>query len=73
MRRHQAPQWGSKLGCCPQPTMFFNGLALTGLLRRIAVELDPTSRLKEHLVDLYRDLTSGELAGIRKVEELVVP
>jgi len=29
--------------------------------------------LKEHLVDLYRDLTSGELPGIRKVEELVVP
>ncbi len=29
--------------------------------------------LKEHLVDLYRGLTSGELVGIRKVEELVVP
>jgi predicted RNase H-like HicB family nuclease len=28
--------------------------------------------LKEHLQDLYRDLTSGELAGIRKVDELVV-
>ena len=29
--------------------------------------------LKEHLVELYRDLTSGEIPGIRKVEELVVP
>ena len=29
--------------------------------------------LKEHLIDLYGDLTSGELHGIRKVEELVVP
>jgi len=28
--------------------------------------------LKDHLCDLYRDLTSGELAGIRKVDELVV-
>lgn len=28
--------------------------------------------LKEHLKDLYRDLTSGELRGIRKSEELVV-
>lgn len=28
--------------------------------------------LKEHLRDLYRDLTSGELPGIRKVEELIV-
>ncbi len=28
--------------------------------------------LKEHLKDLYRDLTSGELPGIRKVEDLVV-
>jgi hypothetical protein len=26
--------------------------------------------LKDHLVDLYRDLTSGELPGIRKVDEL---
>jgi len=24
--------------------------------------------LKDHLVDLYRDLTGGELPGIRKVE-----
>ncbi|HUY31218.1 MAG TPA: hypothetical protein VMV69_00450 [Pirellulales bacterium] len=28
--------------------------------------------LKEHLKDLHRDLTSGELAGIRKVDELIV-
>ena len=28
--------------------------------------------LREHLLDLYRDLTSGELPGIRKVGELVV-
>jgi predicted RNase H-like HicB family nuclease len=29
--------------------------------------------LKEHLRDLYQDVTSGEIPGIRKVEELVVP
>jgi hypothetical protein len=29
--------------------------------------------LKEHLIDLYRDVTSGDLSGIRKVDELVVP
>jgi predicted RNase H-like HicB family nuclease len=29
--------------------------------------------LKEQLADLYRDLTSGELEGIRKVDELFVP
>ncbi|HOG46112.1 MAG TPA: type II toxin-antitoxin system HicB family antitoxin [Anaerolineae bacterium] len=29
--------------------------------------------LKEHLRDLYRDLTSGELTGVRRVDELVVP
>jgi hypothetical protein len=28
--------------------------------------------LKDHLWDLYDDLTSGELAGIRQVDELVV-
>lgn len=28
--------------------------------------------LKEHLKDLYHDLTSGAIAGIRKVDELVV-
>lgn len=29
--------------------------------------------LKEHLVDLHRDLTSGAVPGARKVGELVVP
>lgn len=29
--------------------------------------------LKDHLRDLYRDLTSGELSGARRVDELVVP
>jgi predicted RNase H-like HicB family nuclease len=29
--------------------------------------------LKEHLKDLYQDLTSGELPGIRRVDELSVP
>ena len=28
--------------------------------------------LKEHLRDLYNDLTSGEIPGIRKVDDLVV-
>jgi hypothetical protein len=28
--------------------------------------------LKEHLRDLYRDISSGEIPGIRKVEELVI-
>jgi len=28
--------------------------------------------LKDHLKDLYQDLTSGELPGIRRVDELVV-
>lgn len=28
--------------------------------------------LKEHLQDLYRDITSGEIPGIRKVEEMIV-
>jgi hypothetical protein len=28
--------------------------------------------LKEHLRDLYGDLTSGDVPGIRKVDELVV-
>jgi hypothetical protein len=34
---------------------------------------DSLDGLKDHLADLYRDLTSGELPGIRKVDELVVP
>jgi predicted RNase H-like HicB family nuclease len=29
--------------------------------------------LKEHLKDLYRDVTSGEVPSIRKVEEMEVP
>ena len=28
--------------------------------------------LKEHLRDLYTDLTSGELPGIREVDDLIV-
>ncbi len=28
--------------------------------------------LKDHLRDLYEDLTSGQIPGIRKVDELVV-
>ena len=28
--------------------------------------------LKAHLKDLYEDLTSGELPGIRKVDELIL-
>jgi hypothetical protein len=34
---------------------------------------DSLDDLKDHLVDLYRDLTSGEVPGIRKVDELFVP
>jgi hypothetical protein len=29
--------------------------------------------LKNHLADLYQDLTSGHIPGVRKVEELVIP
>jgi predicted RNase H-like HicB family nuclease len=29
--------------------------------------------LMEHLKDLYQDVTSGTIPGIRRVEELVVP
>ena len=28
--------------------------------------------LKEHLKDLYKNITGGDIPGIRKVEELVV-
>lgn len=28
--------------------------------------------LKDHLKDLYKDVTSGEIPGIRKVEDLVI-
>ncbi len=34
---------------------------------------DTLTDLKDHLADLYRDLTGGELAGVRKVDELVIP
>lgn len=33
---------------------------------------DTLEDLKEHLKDLYHDLMSGQLPGIRKIEELVV-
>jgi predicted RNase H-like HicB family nuclease len=33
---------------------------------------DTYEDLKEHLKDLYQDITSGELPGIRKVEELIL-
>lgn len=29
--------------------------------------------LKDHLVELYEDLTSGQIPGVRKVDELVLP
>ena len=29
--------------------------------------------LKEHLIDLYRDLSGGHVPGARKVEEFVIP
>ena len=29
--------------------------------------------LQDHLRDLFQDLTSGEIAGVRKVDELVIP
>ena len=28
--------------------------------------------LKAHLLDLYQDVTSGQIQGIRKVDELVI-
>ena len=33
---------------------------------------DTSDDLKDHLKDLYDDITSGEIPGIRKVEELVI-
>ncbi len=33
---------------------------------------DTLEDLKEHLLDLYRDLTDGTLPGIRKVDDLIV-
>ena len=29
--------------------------------------------LKTHLKDLYEDITSGQIPGVRKVDELVIP
>jgi hypothetical protein len=29
--------------------------------------------LKEHLKDLYNDITGGQIPGIRRVAELIVP
>ena len=29
--------------------------------------------LKEHLKDLHQDIASGQIPGIRKVDELIVP
>jgi hypothetical protein len=34
---------------------------------------DTLDDLKARLTDLYRDVTSGQIPGIRRVEELVVP
>jgi len=34
---------------------------------------DTLEDLKEHLKDLHQDITSGQIPGIRRVEELVVP
>ncbi|MDB5173757.1 MAG: uncharacterized protein JWN51_2530 [Phycisphaerales bacterium] len=33
---------------------------------------DTLDDLKEHLKDLYHDMTSGQILGIRKVEEMVL-
>jgi predicted RNase H-like HicB family nuclease len=33
---------------------------------------DSLDDLKDHLIDLYHDLTSGEIPGVRKVGELVI-
>ena len=33
---------------------------------------DTLDDLKAHLKDIYRDITSGQIPGVRKVEELVV-
>ena len=34
---------------------------------------DTLEDLKEHLKDLYQDVTGGHVPGVRKVEDLVVP
>ncbi len=33
---------------------------------------DTADDLKEHLQDLYHEITSGQIPGIRKVEEMVI-
>jgi predicted RNase H-like HicB family nuclease len=33
---------------------------------------DSLDDLKNHLKDLYQEMTSGQIPGIRKVEELVI-
>jgi predicted RNase H-like HicB family nuclease len=34
---------------------------------------DTLEDLKEHLKDLYQNVTGGQIPGVRKVEDLVVP
>jgi len=34
---------------------------------------DTLEDLKEHLKDLYQDIRSGSIPGIRMVEELIIP
>jgi predicted RNase H-like HicB family nuclease len=34
---------------------------------------DTLEDLKEHLKDLYQEVTGGQIPGVRKVEDLVVP
>jgi hypothetical protein len=34
---------------------------------------DTVEDLKEHLRDLHRDLTSGQIPSVRKLAELVIP
>jgi predicted RNase H-like HicB family nuclease len=34
---------------------------------------DTLEDLKEHLKDLYQDVSGGQIPGVRKVEDLVVP
>ena len=34
--------------------------------------IETLAELEENLRDLYRDLTSGEISGIRRIAELIV-
>jgi hypothetical protein len=34
---------------------------------------DTLDDLKDHLIDLYRDLTGGHIPGARRVADLVIP